>query len=123
MTSTAINSAAGVENTVGTFTVALQVQDEAGQYGKGGKNNVQTDTFSITFQDTMKPVLECLGSGCAGTNVPASSGFNSASAHVHECATAYDDAAVGGTHYFAFSGTDPKKNGAADHRTDCVHQR
>lgn len=96
MTSTAINSAAGVENTVGTFTVALQVQDEAGQYGKGGKNNVQTDTFSITFQDTMKPVLECLGSGCAGTNVPASSGFNSASAHVHECATAYDDAAVGG---------------------------
>ena len=34
-----------------------------------------------------------------------------------------DDAAVGRTHYFTVGGTDAEKNGAADHRTDCVHQR
>ena len=34
-----------------------------------------------------------------------------------------DDAAVGRTHYFTFSGTDAETDRAADHRTDCVHQR
>ena len=34
-----------------------------------------------------------------------------------------DDAAVGGTHYFAFGRTDPKKNGETYHRTDGLHER
>ena len=34
-----------------------------------------------------------------------------------------DDAAVGGTHYFAFGRTDPKKNGETDHRTDGLYER
>ena len=34
-----------------------------------------------------------------------------------------DDAAVGGTHYFTFGGTDAQKNGKAHDSTDCVHQR
>ena len=33
-----------------------------------------------------------------------------------------DDAAVGGTHYFAFSGTDAETDRAADHRTDGLHE-
>jgi hypothetical protein len=33
------------------------------------------------------------------------------------------DATVGGTHYFAFSGTDSKKDRAADHRTDGLYER
>ena len=33
-----------------------------------------------------------------------------------------DDAAVGRTHYFAFGGTDPKKNGETDHRTDGLYE-
>ena len=34
-----------------------------------------------------------------------------------------DDAAVGGTHYFAFSGTDAQAHRAADHRTDGLYER
>ena len=34
-----------------------------------------------------------------------------------------DDAAVGGTHYFAFGRTDPKKNGETYHRTDGLYER
>ena len=34
-----------------------------------------------------------------------------------------DDAAVRGTHYFAFSGTDAKKNGETYHRTDGLYER
>ena len=33
-----------------------------------------------------------------------------------------DDAAVGGTHYFAFGRTDPKKNGETDHRADGLYE-
>ena len=32
------------------------------------------------------------------------------------------DAAVGRTHYFAFSGTDAKKNGETDHRPDGLYE-
>ena len=34
-----------------------------------------------------------------------------------------DDAAVGGTHYFAFSGTDAQADRAADHRADGLYER
>ena len=33
-----------------------------------------------------------------------------------------DDAAVGGTHYFTFGGTDAKKNGETYHRTDGLYE-
>jgi hypothetical protein len=96
MTTTAIDRDAGVENTVGLFTVSMEVQDEAGAYGEGGKNNDGAASFSINFVDTVAPVIACDGEGCTGTDVPATSAFNAASSKLHECATAYDDVTVGG---------------------------
>jgi hypothetical protein len=93
--SAAINTAAGVSQTTGVFTVNLQVQDTAGYYGASGQNNAQTDTFAVTFEDTKKPVLSCNGDGCTG-DAPATAGFGATVADVHECATAFSDAAVGG---------------------------
>ena len=90
-------------------------------------------TLTITLRDTFfgsnfRAVVPTLasaddaavtGSHRLAVNHPKTDVLRRQPATVHGA----DDAAVGGTHYFTFGGTDAKKNGETDHRTDGLYER
>lgn len=62
-------------NKIGKYTIRAAVTDKAGAYGKDGKNNRNSYTWTVTVRDTTRPVIAITG----------------ASPHTTECAKKYKD--------------------------------
>ena len=91
-------------------------------------STLATTQFYAFFNSNVRAVVPTLASAddaavtCShrlAYNHPQTDVLRRQSATVHGA----DDAAVGGTHYFTCGGTDAKKNGETDHRTDGLYER